>query len=136
MCNKQNTWWPLYKKNKKNFNSENIETVKEKIEDLKKYFKNYILSFINQNNTKFPKNKLNFINNNLLMHYIQDMRNFFHFCDCILLNYDIEYPDYYQQYNLNNLIDTLNEITTLKNLNEKNFKRLYRYRNNNFISHN
>lgn len=124
------------KRIKKNFNSENIETVKEKIEDLKKYFKNYILSFINQYNTKFPKKKLNFTNNNLLKHYIQDMKNFFHFCDCILLNYDIEYPDYYQQYNLNNLIDTLNEITTLKNLNEKNFKRLFRYRNNNFISNN
>ena len=39
------------------------------------------------------------------------MKNFLHFYDCVLMNYDIDYPNYYQQYNLTkefkNLIEHL-----------------------------
>ena len=126
----------IIKRIKKIFDSEDLKKYKNKIEMMKKYFKNYIISFMNQYITKFPKSKHYYINNNLLKPYIHDMKNFFHFCDCILLNYDIEYPDYYQQLNLNNLIYKLNEKTELKNLNERNLKGLFKYDKNNFVSNN
>ena len=115
------------------FNSEKLKNAKELIEALKKYFKNYILSFKNEHITKFPKNKHYFIINDLLKPYIHNMKAFFHFCDCILLNYDIEYPDYYQQINLKNLLSVLNEKTILKDLKEPKLERLFKYNNNNFI---
>ena len=116
------------------FNSEKVKIVKNIIESLKQYFRKYIHSFVNEYIIKIPKNKHYFINNNLLKPYIQEMKTFFHFCDCILLNYNIEYPDYYQQINLKNLINILHEKTTLKDLNEPKLERLFKYSNNNFIS--
>jgi len=120
----------------KRFNSEKIKNAKETIESLKNYFKNYIRSFMNEYITKIPKSKHFHINNNLLKPYIEDMKTFFQACDCILLNYDVEYPDYYQQINLKNLLYILNEKTTLKDLNEPKLERLFKYSNNNFINNN
>jgi hypothetical protein len=54
----------------------------------------------------------------------------------VLLNYDVEYPDYYQQFNLKNLLNILNEKTTLKDLKEPKLERLFKYKNNNFITNN
>lgn len=64
------------------------------------------------------------------------MKDFFHFCYCILLNYDIEYPDYYQQINLKELIFVLDDKIKLKDLEEKKLERIFRYYNNNFITNN
>ena len=72
----------------------------------------------------------------MLKPYIQEMKTFFHFCDCVLLNYDVEYPDYYQQFNFKNLLNILNEKTTLKDLKEPKLERLFKYKNNNFITNN
>ena len=126
----------IIKRIRKIFDSKKVKEVKEKIEFLKYYFRHYIISFTDLYITKFPKSKHNYINNNLLKPYIHDMKNFFHFCDCIILNYDIEYPDYYQQINLNNLMDILKGKTTLKNINEPNLNGLFKYSKNNFISNN
>ena len=89
---------------------------------------------MNQKIHKIPKSRHYSINNNLLKPYIQDMKTFFHFCDYVLLNYDVEYPDYYQQFNLKALLEMLNEKNALKDLNEPKLERLFKYNNNNFIS--
>ena len=117
----------------KKFNSDKIKNVKVLIEARKKYFRNYIQSFMNEYISKFPKNRHYFINNNLLKPYIEEMKAFFHFCDCVLLNYNIVYSDYHQQANLDNLINILNKKATLKNLKEPKLERLFKYCNNNFI---
>ena len=114
-------------------NSEKINQIKATIEKLKKYFKNYINAFMKEYFNKFPNNQHYSINNTLIKPYINDMKNFFLFCDNVLLNYDVDYPDYYQQTNLKNLIDVLNEKTVLKDLKERKLERLFKYNNNNFI---
>lgn len=120
----------------KKFKSEKIKEVKEIIEVYKNDFKTYIRTFMQKYFNNFPKNKHIYITNDLLKNYIQDMKNFFHFCECILLNYDIEYPDYYQQINLKDLIYVLVDNIKLKDLSEKKLERLFRYYNNNFITNN
>ena len=64
------------------------------------------------------------------------MKNFFYFCDLILLNYDLEYPNYYQQCNLNKLVYYLKKESTLINLNEPKLERIFKFSNNNFIMKN
>ena len=120
----------------KKFKSEKIKEVKEIIEVYKNDFKTYIRTFMKNNFNKFPKNKHIYIINDLLKTYIQNMKDFFHFCDCIILNYDIEYPDYYQQTNLKDLIYVLSSNIKLKDLEEKKLERIFRYYNNNFITNN
>ena len=83
---------------------------------------------------KFPKSKQYDIKNFLMKQYINDMSQFFHFCDCILLNYDIDYPNYYQQMNLHYFLKFLFEKVELNNLNEKKIERIFKYSNNNFIN--
>ena len=83
---------------------------------------------------KKKKNKHLYITNNLIKLYINSMKIFFHFCDNILLNYDVEYPNYYQQYNLNQFFPFFTEKTFLRDLNEKKLERIFKYINNNFLS--
>ena len=118
--------------------STKIESKTKKCENHKNFFDKYCynchIQFCSKCETsKFPKNKHYFIINDLLKPYIHNMKAFFHFCDCILLNYDIEYPDYYQQINLKNLLSVLNEKTILKDFKEPKLERLFKYNNNNFI---
>ena len=118
---------------KKIITSEKIEKAKEVLEYNKNYLKKYIFDFMKEYINKIQKNRHYYITNDLIKPYINSMKNFFHFCDCILLNYDIEYPNYYQQCNLNKLLYYLNEKTTLLNLNEPKLERIFKYTNNNFI---
>ena len=64
----------------KKFKSEKIKEVKEIIEVYKNDFKTYIRTFMQKYFNNFPKNKHIYITNDLLKNYIQDMKNFFHFC--------------------------------------------------------
>ena len=41
-------------------------------------------------------NKYKYVINKLLIPYINNMKSFFHFCDCVITNYDVDYPNYYQ----------------------------------------
>ena len=118
---------------KKKITHENLEKGGQIIEHYKNYFKKYISEFMNKYINKFPKNKHYFITNNLLKPYINDMKNFLHFYDCVLMNYDIDYPNYYQQYNLRNFLNYLNDKTTLLDLNERKLERIFKYTNNNFL---
>jgi hypothetical protein len=64
------------------------------------------------------------------------MKNFFLFCDNILLNYDLEFPDYYQQKNLINFIELLDKTSPLIDLIETKMESILIYSNNNFINKN
>ena len=68
--------------------------------------------------------------------YINSMKNFFLFCDNVLLNYDTEFPDYYQQKNLINLIELLDNSSSLISLTKTQLESILFYSNNNFISKN
>ena len=118
---------------KKNITFEDLEKVRKVLDAHKDYFKKYIFDFMNNYINKFPKNRHFDIISNLIKPYINDMKNFFLFCDCALLNYDIEYPYYYQQCNLKNFLKCLNDKPILCNLNEKKLERIFKYKNNNFV---
>ena len=113
---------------------EKIEKGKKTLEYYKDYFKKYIFKFMDECINKFPKSKQYDIKNFLMKQYINDMSQFFHFYDCILLNYDIDYPNYYQQMNLHYFLKFLFEKVELNNLNEKKIERIFKYSNNNFIN--
>ena len=113
---------------------EKIEEGKKTLEYYKDYFKKYIFKFMDECINKFPKSKQYDIKNFLMKQYINDMSQFFHFYDCILLNYDIDYPNYYQQMNLHYFLKFLFEKVELNNLNEKKIERIFKYSNNNFIN--
>lgn len=61
---------------------------KNKIDDYKKELKNYINSFLKEKINKYPKNKHDYIKNNLIEPYIAKMKTFFLLAENILLNYD------------------------------------------------
>ena len=113
---------------------EKIEKGKKTLEYYKDYFKKYIFKFMDEYINKFPKSKQYDIKSFLMKQYINDMSQFFHFCDCVLLNYDIDYPNYYQQMNLHYFLKFLFEKVELNNLNEKKIERIFKYSNNNFIN--
>ena len=69
--------------------------------------------------------------------YVNSMKAFFLFCDNILLNYDPEFPDYYQQNNLNNFLKLLEKTSSsLIDLQKTKFESILIYSNNNFIKKN
>ena len=121
---------------KKIITLETIEKAKEILNYNKKYFKKYICDFYKEHINKIQKNKHYYITNDLVKPYINSMKNFFYFCDLILLNYDLEYPNYYQQCNLNKLVYYLKKESTLINLNEPKLERIFKFSNNNFIMKN
>ena len=117
-------------------NLEKIEKAKNDIKTKIDYFKKYISDYINEKFPKIQKNRHDFIINNLMKPYINSMKSFFLFCNNVLLNYDPEYPDYYQQKNLINFLELLDETTPLINLKEKKLESILIYSNNNFINKN
>jgi hypothetical protein len=113
---------------------EKIEKIKTMIDNTKEDFKQYIKSYINGNFTNMDEDIKLTIVEALLKPYIQKMVSFFHFCDCVLLNYNVEYPDYSQQMNMNLIISIFNEKANLKSLSETNVELLFNYEDNNYIS--
>ena len=98
---------------RKIFNPKQIKDAKTKIDDYKKEFENYINSFLKENMNKYPNNQ-DFIKNDLIEPYITVMKAFFKIAENILLNYDIEYPNYYQQLNLKTFLNFLDEQISFK----------------------
>ncbi len=107
---------------KKIINLEKIKKAKNSIKTKKDYLE------------KMEKNRQNFTINNLMKPYINSMKNFFLFGDNVLLNYDFEFPDYYQQKNLINFIELLDKASPLINLIETKLESILIYSNNNFIN--
>ena len=124
---------------KKMINLEKIENAKNSIKTKKDYFKKYISNYIKEKLPyieKMEKSRQNFIINNLMKLYVNSMKIFFLFCDNILLNYDPEFPDYYQQKNLINFIELLDKTSPLIDLIETKMESILIYSNNNFINKN
>ena len=78
-------------------------------------------------------NKYKYVINKLLIPYINNMKYFFHFCDCIIANYDFDYPNYYQQWNLNELLYYLNEEVLL-DIKSNKAESIFDYNTNNFMN--
>ena len=108
----------IVKSIKKIFTSEKIENIKALIDDYKNKVKNYINSFLKEKINEYPKNKHDYIKNNLIKEYVKDMEIFFKFSENILSNYDVEYPRFYQQLNLKTFVDYLKEDVSLKEFDE------------------
>ena len=85
--------------------------------------------FINQ-----PEVSKEIILESLMSPYIQKMIFFFQFCDCIILNYNIDYPDFYEQMNLKTIFSIFNSKIELMSLNSNNVENLFNYEDNNYIS--
>ena len=62
---------------------------------------------------KYPNNQ-DFIKKDLIEPYITVMKAFFKIAENILLNYDIEYPNYYQSLNLKTFLNFLGEEISFK----------------------
>jgi len=105
---------------------EKIQNAKKIIEKNKNFLKRYISEYMKINKFKYVINKL-------LIPYINNMKYFFHFCDCVISNYDIEYPNYYQQWNLNELLYYLNE-EVLIDLKSNKPETIFDYNTNNFMN--
>ena len=102
---------------------EYIDEWKDKIKEMKEYLKKYISDFFNEK-LRNQKSMNNLIINNLIKPYINTVKNFFLFCDNILLNFDPEFPDYYQQKNLIDLLEILNKELLMKNFFEQELKSI------------
>ena len=111
---------------KKIIKKEKIENAKNIIENNKNYLKRYISEYLKINKYKYVINKL-------LIPYINNMKYFFHFCDCVISNYDLDYPNYYQQWNLNELLYYLNEEVLL-DIKSNKPESIFDYNTNNFMN--
>lgn len=117
----------------KAISKEKLEETKNNIEEFKKNFKEYINTYMNEYFIKEPEDSKQVILEGLIVPYIQKMIYFFHFCECEILNYNIEYPDFYQQMNLRTILaifKTKIDLFSLKN----NVEYLFNYEDNNFFT--
>jgi hypothetical protein len=78
-------------------------------------------------------NKYKYVINKLLIPYINNMKYFFHFCEYVISNYDLDYPNYYQQWNLNELLYYLNEEVPL-DIKSNKPESIFDYNTNNFMN--
>ena len=112
---------------------ERLEETKKNIEEFKKDFKEYINTYMNEYFIKEPEDSKQVILEGLIAPYIQKMIYFFHFCECVILNYNREYPDFYQQMNLKTILSifkTKIDLFSLKN----NVEYLFNYEDNNYFT--
>ena len=119
----------------KEITKEKIEKIKTMIEITKEDFKKYIKSYMNEYLVNFEHDIQSAIIEALLKPYIQKMISFFHFCDCVLLNYNVEYPDYYQKTNMELIIPIFDKKINLKSINENDAESLFFYEENNYVKY-
>ena len=131
--NFHNTCYPV-KDLIKIITKEKKEDIEKSIETCKKDFENYINTFMNEFLIKVENNSQEFLLEGLVMPYIQHMKSFFKFCDCAILNYDVDFPDFYQQMNLKVILSIFNKKIDLMDLNEKYFEYIFNYEDNNYFS--
>ena len=133
-ANNHNNCSPI-KKISKEITKDTIGKIKTMIEITKEDFKKYIKNYMNGSFENLDYDVQSAIIEALLKPYIQKMVSFFHFCDCVLLNYNVEYPDYCQQMNLERIIPIFDEKVNLKSLNESNPELLFIYEENNYVKY-
>ena len=119
----------------KEITKEKIGKIKAMIEITKEDFKKYIKNYMNGNFVNLDYDIQSAIIEALLKPYIKKMISFFHFCDCVLSNYNTEYPDYYQQKNLELIIPIFDEKVNLKSLSESEPESLFIYEENNYVKY-
>ena len=113
---------------------EKVEDIKKNIDECKEYFKNYINSYMSQFFINKPQDSKEIILQSLVIPYTQKMIYFFYFCECALLNYNIEFPDFYQQMNLKTILSIFNTKIELMTLNSINAEYIFNYEDNNYVS--
>ena len=118
---------------KKIITKERLEEVKNMIKIFKENFKNYINTYINDYLIKQSNDIHEFIIDELIKPYIKNMKSFFHFCECAISNYNIDYPDFYQQMNLKDILSIFKTNLDLYSFNN-NIEYLFDYRENNYIN--
>lgn len=131
--NSHNTCYPI-KQIIKIISKEKKEQIEKSIEACKKDFENYINTFMNEFLIKKDNNTQLFLLEGLVIPYIQHMKSFFKFCDCAILNYNNDFPDFYQQMNLKVILSIFNKKVDLMTLDEKYFEFIFNYEDNNYFS--
>ena len=116
--------------------NEKFDQIKKNINEYKENFKQYIKSYMDNYLINQPDVSKEIILESLISPYIQKMIFFFHFCECSLLNYNIDYPDFYQQMNLKIILSIFNKKVELMTFDSTNVENLFIYEDNNYISKN
>ena len=116
--------------------NEKFDQIKKNINEYKENFKQYIKSYMDNYFINQPDVSKEIILESLISPYIQKMIFFFHFCECSLLNYNIDYPDFYQQMNLKIILSIFNKKVELMTFDSTNVENLFIYEDNNYISKN
>ena len=98
-------------------------------EDLEKYINTFMNDFL----IKQPNDTHQFIIEGLVLPFIQQMKSFFKYCNYAILNYNIDFPDFYQQMNLKVILSIFKKKIDLIQLNE-NFEIIFNYQDNNYFS--
>ena len=112
---------------------ERLEQVKIKMEECKKDFENYINTFMDNYLPNQPNDTHQFIIESLVLPFIQNMKSFFRFCNYAILNYNVDFPDFYQQMNLKVILSIFNKKIELMELSH-NFEYIFNYQVNNYFS--
>ena len=131
--NSHNTCYPI-KPIFKIITKERLEEVQKIIKICKEDFEKYINIFMNQYLIKLSNDSHEFIIEGLILPYIQHIKSFFIFCDCAILNYNIDYPDFYQQMNLKVILSIFKKKIDLMSLNEAYTEFIFSYEDNNYFS--
>ena len=116
--------------------NEKFDEIKKNINEYKENFKQYIKSYMDNYFINQPDVSKEIILESLISPYIQKMIFFFHFCECLILNYNIDYPDFYQQMNLKIILSIFNKKVELMTFDSTNVENLFNYEDNNYISKN
>ncbi len=116
--------------------NEKFDEIKKNINEYKENFKQYIKSYMDNYFINQPDVSKEIILESLISPYIQKMIFFFHFCECLILNYNIDYPDFYQQMNLKIILSIFNKKVELMTFDSTNVENLFIYEDNNYISKN
>ena len=116
--------------------NEKFDEIKKNINEYKENFKQYIKSYMDNYLINQPDVSKEIILESLISPYIQKMIFFFHFCECSILNYNIDYPDFYQQMNLKIILSIFNKKVELMTFDSTNVENLFIYEDNNYISKN
>ena len=130
--NTHNNCYPI-KQIMKVISKERLEEVQKTIELCKEDLEKYINTFMNDFLIKQPNDTHQFIIEGLVLPFIQQMKSFFKYCNYAILNYNIDFPDFYQQMNLKVILSIFKKKIYLIQLNE-NFEIIFNYQDNNYFS--
>lgn len=130
--NAHNNCYPI-KQIMKVISKERLEQVKIIMEECKNDFENYINTFMDNYLPNQPNDTHQFIIESLVLPFIQNTKSFFRFCNYAILNYNVDFPDFYQQMNLKVILSIFNKKIELMELSH-NFEFIFNYQDNNYFS--